>query len=51
MLASPRLCSLPHDRSITGDMSCQGKEQRLYLESQQTEKMVDLCPKEPSCLR
>ena len=25
-----------------------GKKQQLYLESQQTEKMVDQCPKEPS---
>ena len=26
-----------------------GKEWRLYSENQQTEKMVDKCPKEPSC--
>ena len=30
-------------------MSCWDKEYWLHSESQQTKKMVDLCPKEPSC--
>ena len=29
---------------------CWSKKQQVYLESQQFEKMIDYCPKEPSYL-
>ena len=46
MLPSPSsYCSL-HDRPI--NQNYWGKKQKLYFESQQTKKMVDQCPKEPS---
>lgn len=40
-------CSL-HDKPISREMSCWGKEKWLYSESRQTKNMVDQCPKEPS---
>ena len=41
LLPSPSsYCSL-NDRPTDRDMSCWDKEQRLYLESQQMEKMVN----------
>ena len=42
-------CSL-QDRPINRKTSCLGKEYRLYSEGQQTEKMVNLHPKELTCL-
>ena len=36
--------------TINQETSFWGKELCLYSESQKTKKMVDLCPKEPSCL-
>ena len=34
----------PRDGPIKGKTNCWGKEWRLYLKSQQTKKMIDLCP-------
>lgn len=48
-LSSSSYCSM-HDRLINRKASCWVKEQRLYSDRQQTEKMVNLCPKDPSCL-
>ena len=50
MLRSASSYCLPHDKPINRETSCWGKEQGLYQESQQTKKMVEQCPKEPSCL-
>ena len=37
---------LMHDRTVSQERSCWGKEQQIYSESQQLKKMVDQCPKE-----
>ena len=47
LLQSPGLYCFLHDRLTNQERSCSYKEQQLYLESQETEKMVDYCPKEP----
>ena len=50
VLLSPRsYCSL-HDRPSNRELDeVLGQEEQPYWESQQTEEMVDYCPKEPSC--
>lgn len=48
-LSSSSYCSM-HDRLINREASCRVKEQRVYSDRRQTEKMVNLCPKDPSCL-
>ena len=40
VLPNPSSCCLLHNRPINQETSCWGKQYRLYLESQQTEKMV-----------
>ena len=37
-------------RPVNWEVSCWGKECKPSLESEQIKKMVNLCPKEPSCL-
>ena len=50
VLLSPSSSCSPHNRPIDPKTRCWGKGQGLYSESQQTGKMVDLCPKETCCL-
>ena len=46
LLSSNSHCLL-HNRSVSQETSCCGKEYWCYLKSQQTKTMVDQCPKEP----
>ena len=45
-----KLILLTVDRPINRETRNWVKKQQFYLESQKTKKMVDSCPKEPSCL-
>ena len=45
-----KLILLTVDRPINRETRNWVKKQQFYLESQKTNKMVDSCPKEPSCL-
>lgn len=46
-LPSPGSCRSPHHRPvIRKTFSCWGKKERLYVEIQQPQKLVDQCPDE-----
>ena len=44
MLTNPSLCCLPQAKSINLETKYCGKEKQLYLENQQTEKVLDEWP-------
>lgn len=49
LVGSPCSHCSRQDSPTNQEKSCWSKEGQLYLESQHTRKMVDLCPKETSC--